>query len=118
MKLFEVIAQLNAYADIIKGMSLKRMSEILMAYGSDAITTFIGLPDEGEGMTKEIYFNRKEICYTCPLRTKMNTCDPTKKRIHVSMKKEDGSSVWVNGCGCGLQAKQKTINEHCPAGEW
>lgn len=114
-----LLQQIKAYGGIIKNMSLKDVGDVLMAYGQAAISEFNELPDEGEGvMTKAIYLQRKEACAICPLRTKRNSCDPTKKRIHVSEKKENGEPLWVNGCGCNLWAKQKIFTYHCPAGEW
>lgn len=67
---------------------------------------------------EDIFLFRKKICDQCPMRIS-NTCS-TNKWIHpetmeVSSTQKNG---FVNGCGCRLSAKQKSLASKCPAGFW
>jgi len=91
---------------------------VLKAYGNHALTEFMGLPETGVGVvTKSLYLKRKKKCLECPLKNN-NTCDPTRKRLHVYELDALNNPLEVYGCGCHLASKQKDFSKHCPAGEW
>lgn len=114
-----VLSEIKPYLEKLSSLSVVELVSIFKAYGLAAITELTGLPDQGDGiMTKSLYMERKMKCAACPLKTKANTCDPSKSREHVTLKNPDGSPQIVNGCGCGLWAKQNAYEYHCPAGEW
>lgn len=69
---------------------------------------------------EKIFKKRAEICQACPLKTG-NSCNSNKsvnpETMEVSVR-NSGKEGFVNGCGCRLSAKQKSINSKCPAGFW
>ena len=110
--------ELLAYKNVIRNISMADAMRIIGSVGSAAWLEFTGLPDSGAGvMTKDLWLFRNDKCDKCPLKTG-NRCDPSQKRDHVYEKDHNGMPKVVYGCGCGLWAKKKDINEHCPAGEW
>ena len=120
MGLLSFIEEMKPYIEKLSSLSMKEIKRIASAYGMAAITELVGLPDEGEGvMTKKLYVERKMICAGCELKTPNNFCDPTKTKAHKTMiDPETGGPLMVKGCSCGLWAKQKSFEDHCPAGEW
>lgn len=109
---------LNAYKDIVSGMTFSDFISIIKAFGEAILFDVNKLPDHSDTeMTKSDYLARLKSCNGCPVRNGV-ICDPTRHRAHKYNLKEDGSPVMVNGCGCNLLAKQKSPNHSCPAGEW
>lgn len=114
-------SKIQKYADKLVSLSMADITHIALAWGYDVITYVSGLPDDdhnGTRMSKSLYIARRKKCEGCSLQTRNGWCDPTLQREHVSMKNGDGTPVVVNGCACKLSAKQKSIVDHCPAGEW
>lgn len=119
MGLLGFIDEMKPYVEKLSSLSFQEIRRILGAYGMAAIRELVDFPDEGQGvMTKSLYAERKIICAGCPLKTPANTCDPNKSRPHKTLLAECGAPLMVNGCSCGLWAKQKSFDDHCPAGEW
>lgn len=63
------------------------------------------------------YYERLEICRTCPLNSKNS--DPKEKTIRYKILRllnlnEDFCTV----CGCELKAKASEEMEECPEGKW
>lgn len=114
-------SKIQKYADKLVSLSFADITHIATAWGYDIVTYISGLPDDDKGstqMSKSLYISRRKKCDACPLQTRGGWCDPSSQRTHVSLKNADGTPLTVNGCGCKLSAKQKSIKDNCPAGEW
>lgn len=65
-----------------------------------------------EAIAKE----RQEICDACSIKSlnfvKKEICDSNKQVVNVETGK------LVNGCGCLLHLKQRSLHSECPAKKW
>ena len=92
----------------------KKKDEIVNGHINE-LRSKMGLTNKVEEL---IFSIRKKICEKCPLKVN-NTCNPkmwiNPETLEVSNTSKEN---YVKGCGCRLNAKQKSKTSKCPANFW
>lgn len=107
--------------NIANSMTLGQLAEVVTAYGEAALSDIM---DDRTNEEINTILKRKSICKGCGLCTNLSSCDSTKSGMvekdffYRAGNQQRNKGDMHTGCGCGLTAKQKTMDAQCPLGKW